>query len=143
MAGRIVFFIALFAASTFAQLNSVSPSLAGSVRVHVVFENGTPCDSFTHVTMAGRNGNIAEGFADSHCMAEFRNVPPGNYRLLVSAQGVPNTDTGAVTIDSVATNDLEVKVNRTGEAARNSSMSVAPFVAAVDLSIPASAAKEF
>jgi len=142
MAGR-AFLLAIFlAASAAAQLDPMVPSQVDRVRVHVAFSNSVPCDAYTHVSLIGRDGPVAEGFTDSHCTVEFRNVPSGNYHLAVSGRNFPMVDTGAVAVDSGLTRDLEVNVTRPGEPARTSQPSTST-VGVADLSIPAAAAKEF
>jgi tetratricopeptide (TPR) repeat protein len=146
MTGRAFLLFAFLASSSAAQsapLDAGPPTLMQSLRVHVSFASGGSCDSFTHADLVGRNGSVAQGFANSQCVIEFRDIPAGDYRLIVSGHGVANTDTGSVVVNSSDTRDLEVRVTRAGQPSHADVFTATASVAAADLKIPRSAAKEF
>ncbi len=112
------------------------------VRVRVSFTSGT-CGFSTQVRLVSRSGPVAEGLANEQCVVDFPNVPAGTYHVIVSGQNLPDTDTGSVAMDSVGSNEFEVRVTRSNDAERVNGATANPLVSAVDLGVPIRAQKEF
>jgi flagellin-specific chaperone FliS len=143
MACRTFVLLFLLVGAVFAQLDTGLTSLIRRVRVHVAFMAGGSCDASTQVAVIGRKGTVAQGFTNNECVAEFSNIPAGEYHVIVSGRAFPSTDTDHVAIDSSDTRDIEVKVQLGGQPGEAGGAQAGSFVAAVDLGIPANAAKEF
>jgi tetratricopeptide (TPR) repeat protein len=112
------------------------------VRVRVSFASGT-CGFSTQVRLVSRGGPVVEGLANEQCVVDFPNVPAGTYHVIVSGQNLPDTDTGSVAMDSVGSNEFEVRVTRANEVERANGATAIPLVSAVDLAVPIRAQKEF
>ena len=112
------------------------------VRVRVSFASGT-CGFSTQVRLVSRSGPVAEGLANEQCVVDFPNIPAGTYHVIVSGQNLPDTDTGSIAMDSLGSNEFEVRVTRANEVERANGATANPLVSAVDLGVPIRAQKEF
>jgi tetratricopeptide (TPR) repeat protein len=120
---------------------------SGNVNVRVTFSDGRRCTSQVQVELMDSSGSasIAESFTNDSGMAEFSRVKVGDYHIIVTGDGIENTDSGAFEVDSRKVSQfVYIAVKRTGEGeASKSKESNAHSIAAVDLNIPDNARKEF
>jgi Flp pilus assembly protein TadD len=86
---------------------------------------------------------LAEGSLNGECTAEFYDVPPGKYRIALSGPDTANADDGDVEVNSVISQDVEVRARHPQDSQMGGGASGAAFVSVSDLAVPASAAKEF
>ena len=86
---------------------------------------------------------LAEGSVNGECIVEFFDVPAGRYRVRVSGADATNADEGDVEVNSVISQELEVRVRHTEESAPSSWAARASFVSVTELGVPSNAAKEF
>jgi tetratricopeptide (TPR) repeat protein len=119
----------------------------GNLKVRVTFADGRRYNLPVRVQLmsSGSTSPLAEAYTSDAGMTGFNNVEIGNYYLIVSGQGIEETDSGAFEVDNRRTSQFQyvtVKRIRDGnEAAGNASGP--STVAAADMNIPANAAKEF
>jgi len=132
--------VLVLAGSVAAQINT--DQTIRQVRIHLTFANGV-CESSASVTLMGHNGPPAQGSANDQCVVDFDNVPQGTYHLYVSGPGVPNTDSGTITLSSGSPDEIEVKVNRANDPNHISGSAGGSLVSASDLAVPDRARKEF
>ncbi len=143
MTGRLVAFVFLLLATAAAQMRTDSTDVARHVRVRIAFGDHAPCNSSTRVALIGAMGfSLAEGSLSGECTAEFYDVPPGRYRIALSGPD-KNADDGDVEVNSVISQDVEVRAKHSQDAQMGSWTKSAAFVSANDLAVPANAAKEF
>jgi len=130
--------LALVVSSTIAQ------NRTGDVRVRITFSDGRGCNTHAHLTlMSGGGTRVLETYTDGQCMAAFDNLEVGNYRVMVSGDGLQETDSGLFEVDERKSGQyLFVAVKSVGEVKRAQPTSDA-IVSATTLKIPHSAAKEF
>jgi Tfp pilus assembly protein PilF len=120
---------------------------SGNLKVRVTFPDGRACNSIVRVQVMGgaSTSPVAEGYTNDAGMTEFNNLEIGNYHLIVSGEGVNETDSGTFEMDNRSASQylyVTVKPTKNAEQA-NIGMSRSPTVGAADLNIPESAAKEF
>jgi hypothetical protein len=119
----------------------------GNLKVRVTFTDGRRCDVTVRVQLMGgaSTSPVAEGYTNDAGMTEFNNVETGNYHLIVSGDGIDETDSGVFEVDNRRGSQFRyVAVRRrrdTDQAASN--ISGAPTIGTADLKIPEGAAKEF
>jgi tetratricopeptide (TPR) repeat protein len=137
---QIVAFIALlvFVGPTSAQERS------GNLKVRVTFSDGHPCNLRVLVRLMLSAGStpIAENYADENGFIDFEDVAVGNYHLIVSGDGVVETDSGLFEVDNrKGTQYQTVTVKRTDEVEHGKPSDATVSVAS--LSIPKNAHKLF
>lgn len=118
----------------------------GTLRVRVTFTNGRACNIPVRIQlMGGGNGALAETFTNDSGMADFNNIEVGVYHLVLSGQGIEETDSGSFEVDNRRGSQYEyVQVRKTSEAAQAAhDPNAGQTVAAADLNIPSKAAQEF
>jgi tetratricopeptide (TPR) repeat protein len=115
------------------------------IRVRVISSDGHSCDFQANVSLMSTSGaHVAQGLTNAECEVYFGNVAAGSYHVAVSGTGIEQSDSGTFDFDSTGHQDVEVnikhaeRVNQSGPTGPAS-----PLVAAVDLSIPERARKEF
>lgn len=86
---------------------------------------------------------LAEGPVNGECTAEFFDVPSGRYRVTVQGADASNADEGDVEVNSVVTQDLEVRAKHTEDSDPSAWTAHASFISVKDLGVPSNAAKEF
>jgi predicted Zn-dependent protease len=116
------------------------PTSSQQVRITVAFSNGGPCDPSTNIALLNSGGIVAEGAVNDSCEVNFSSISPGTYRISVTGQTFDRSDTHTVEINSSGMNDVEVRVQRKAQLPPSK---ISPLVSASDLSVPASAKKEF
>lgn len=144
MTGRTVVLLLALVGTGAAQVERGMSDMVRRVRVRVSFANNSPCDSSTRISLAGDAGfAVAEGSVNGECVAEFFDVPAGNYRVTLSGPNVANADEGAVEINPVIVQELQVRARHTGESDPMHGAAAGAFVSAVELGTPSNAVKEF
>jgi Flp pilus assembly protein TadD len=116
----------------------------GNLRVRVTDPNDRPIGAQAHVQLvaAGTAGVTDEGFCNEEGMVAFSSVPVGTYHLIVSGEGLEQTDSGSFEVDERKTTQMEyVRVKRLSDA--QSSGGGGPSVNVRDLNVPEAASKEF
>ena len=142
MTGRLLTFL-LFLGSASAQFNSGSMAATGRVRVQVSFANHGACVPTTLVTLESSSGfNFASTSVDGRCVADFFDVPAGNYRVRVSGGDVGSADNADISLSSGMTQEVELQA-RSNDSAANQKVAASAFVSVSNLAVPASAEKEF
>jgi tetratricopeptide (TPR) repeat protein len=112
----------------------------GSNRVRIRIESNRACDARTRVSLVSDSGPIvAEGYANSQCVAEFFSVAAGNYQVVVAGPGIAGTR--EFEIDANKTQELDVPVSASGQLKTAGVTSAT--VAASELTVPRSAKKKF
>jgi tetratricopeptide (TPR) repeat protein len=115
------------------------------IRVRVISSDGHSCDFQANVSLMSISGaHVAQDLTNAECEVYFGNVAAGSYHVAVSGTGIEQSDSRTFDVDSTGHQDVEVnikhaeRVNQSGPTGPAS-----PLVAAVDLSIPERARKEF
>src|SRR5882762_4527749 len=124
----------------------MDPSQFGNVHVHVVYTNDRSAGLHLRVRlMSGSGGTpVSENFTNDQGRTEFTRVPVGNYHVVVTGEGIEEADSGLFEVDRrKMSQDMFITVRRSNEANSNQMGPGAPSVAAVDLSVPDSARREF
>jgi tetratricopeptide (TPR) repeat protein len=115
--------------------------------VRVTFTDGRRCDIPVRVQLMGgaSTSPVAEGYTNDAGMTEFNNVEIGTYHLIVSGEGIDETDSGVFEVDNrKGSQYLYVAVRRRRDADQGASNAPgAPTIGTADLKIPEGAAKEF
>jgi tetratricopeptide (TPR) repeat protein len=143
MTGRLVVLLFLLLGEACAQFNTGSVVMTGRVRVQIWFADHSACDASTLVALIANDGfTLADNAVDGHCVAEFFDVPAGNYRVKVTGADVANADSADFALSPGMTQDLEVRARHTG-GSETQGFAVTAFVSVSDLSVPATARKEF
>ena len=127
------------AAVIHAQLSS------GNVHVYVTFPDDRATTEQLKVGLfGGSSGNqIAETYTNDHGQAQFLGVGLGNYRVVVSGQGIQTTESEEFEVDArQASQSIFVRV-RSSAPAQTDPLAGKPTISASDLKIPKKASKEF
>jgi tetratricopeptide (TPR) repeat protein len=119
----------------------------GTLKVRVTFLDGRPCTLQLRVQLMSSASTtpVAEGYTNDAGMVQFNNVEVADYHVVISGEGIVETDSGMFEVDNRRGSQyLYVSVKRTADASQaNANWPGSALVAAVDLNIPASAAKQF
>jgi predicted Zn-dependent protease len=118
-------------------------SVVGNIHVHVVYPDDRGAGLHLRVQLMNGSGStpVSEDFTNDRGVAEFTRVPVGAYHVVVSGEGVQDTDSGEFEIDRRKTSqDLFITV-RSSNSSKGAGGSGS--VAAADLIIPGEARKEF
>jgi Tfp pilus assembly protein PilF len=136
----LVFFIAVLILPS-----SVSAQeRGGNLKVRVTFTDGHPCNLRVMVRLMLSAGStpIAENYADESGIIDFDDIAVGNYHLVVSGDGIVETDSGLFEVDNrKGTQFQTVTVRRTDED--SPSQPSAATVSVAQMTIPKSAHKLF
>jgi len=142
MTGRLLLLFTLLATAS-AQINVGSASIGGRVRVWAVSEDHATCESTTRVALVASAGlTFAENSVNEQCVAEFFDVPEGNYRVKVTGPDLANFGETQITVSSGMAQDVEVQSRRKGNGGVPVNGASA-FVSVGELGIPSAAKKEF
>ena len=119
----------------------------GNLQVRVTFTNGRPCNIRVRVQLmdSASTNPVAEGYTNDSGMIEFNNVEIGNYHLIISGQGIEETDSGMFEVDPRRLSQIQYVAVKRASSTEETATSAggAPTVGAADLNIPENAAKEF
>ena len=142
---RLIVALLLLTSHAFAQYFKVDNY--GNVRVRVTFSDGHRCHMQVHLILMGGTSNtpVAESYSNDECMADFGGLGVGNYHIVVSGEGLEETDSGVFEVDSrKSSQSVFITVRRKNETDSGAAgSSGAPMVAAVDLNVPDSARREY
>jgi hypothetical protein len=118
----------------------------GNIRVRIVFENGRRCTTQVHIVLmaSASTSPVGETYTNDECMAGFDDLAVGTYHMVITGEGIQDTDSGLFQVDSRKTSQfIYVTVKPVGQSGEGAKGSGTPTVAAVDLNIPKKARKEF
>src|ERR1700752_3105906 len=120
-----------------------SSDVARYVRVRVEFSDRAPCDPSTRVELnGGRNFTLVESLVNSECVAEFFDVPTGEYRVTISGADARNGDQGEIEVHRGVSQDVEVRAVHTEKSGPSYWAPAAAFISVRDLGMPPKAARE-
>jgi tetratricopeptide (TPR) repeat protein len=140
----MLFFVST-SANTLQGQQGMDSSTVGNVHVHVIYPNDRAAGLHLRVRlMSGSSSTpVSENFTNDRGVAEFTRVPVGEYHVVVTGEGIADSDSGEFEIDRRKTSqDLFITVH-SSESNTPSSAGGNSSVAAVDLNVPDSARKEF
>ena len=144
MTDRLIAVVLLLLGAASAQIQNDSSDMVRRLRVRVAFADHAPCDSSTRVALTGSMGfALAEGSVNGECTADFFDVPSGRYRVTVRGSDATNADDGDVEVNSVITQDVEVRARHTEQSDPSHWAPAASFISVAELGVPPAAAKEF
>jgi tetratricopeptide (TPR) repeat protein len=126
--------------------SALAQGRSGTLRIRVTFPDGRACNTVVRVQLMGgaSTSPVAEGYTNDVGMTEFNNLEIGNYHLIVSGEGVEETDSGIFEVDSRRTSQyLYVTVRPARNAEQANMIPGESTVSTADLNIPAKAAREF
>lgn len=141
---RLAVLLLLLVPPCLAQFNR--PDSYGTLRVHVVFPDGRSCQIQLHVVLMGSSSNIpvADSYTNNECMVDFGELGVGDYHMVISGQGIEETDSGIFQVDSrKSSQSIFVTVRPSPQPGTVAGQSGPPTVAAVDLNVPEDAKKEY
>jgi len=133
------FLILLFVCQAVGQFRS------GALKVRVTFTDGHPCTIRVRVQLMVSAGStpVAENYTNDQGLTDFDDVEVGNYHLVLSGQGIEDTDSGMFEVDSRrGTQYQTITVRRTDEAGQKDGLG-APMVDVADMNVPKAARKQF
>jgi tetratricopeptide (TPR) repeat protein len=139
-----MFFVVAANAKALPGQQGMDSSTVGNVHVHIVYPNDRSAGLHLRVRLVSSgNTPISENFTNDQGRAEFSQVPVGQYHVIVTGDGIDETDSGEFEIDRRKTSqDLFITV-RSSESNSKQATTGLGSVAAVDLNVPDSARKEF
>lgn len=144
MTGRLIAVVLLLLGTVCAQIQRDSSDIVRRLRVRISFGDHAPCDSSTRVALTGNRGfALAEGSVNGECTAEFLDVPSGTYHVTVRGSDATNADDGDVDVNSVITQDVEVRARHTMQSGPSVWARNAAFIPVTELGVPSNAAREF
>jgi tetratricopeptide (TPR) repeat protein len=117
---------------------------SGNLKVRITFTNGRPCNLRVMVRLMLSAGStpVAENYADENGDIDFDDIEIGNYHLVVSGDGIVETDSGLFEVDNrKGTQFQTVTVKRTDEAEQGKGAGASVSVA--EMNIPKGAHKLF
>jgi Flp pilus assembly protein TadD len=117
----------------------------GNLQIRITDENDRPIGVQAHVQLmsAGVANAVDDGYSNKEGMIGFVSVPMGTYHLLVSGEGLAQTDSGSFEVDNrKTTQTIFVRVKRTSDTQQNGTGG-GPAVSVRDLNVPDAASKEF
>jgi tetratricopeptide (TPR) repeat protein len=124
--------------------SSAAQMRTGNLHVRITFTNGQPCTIKVRVQLMLSAGStsVAENYTNDQGLADFDEVEIGNYHLVISGEGIEQTDSGMFEVDNRhGTQFQTVTVRRTEEATQAKSSGA--MVAVQDMNIPKPALKQF
>lgn len=119
----------------------------GNLKVRVTFTDGRRCDIPVHIQLMGgaSTSPVAETYTNDAGMAEFDNLEVGTYHMVASGEGIEDSDSGVFEVDARRTSQsFYMAVTRVRDRKHvKGGGPDATTIAAADLNIPESAAREF
>ena len=114
-----------------------------TVRIRLSMPQGNVCDSQTKVVLLSAAGiSMGEAFTDGGCTVEYSSIPNGIYHLVVSGNGVAESDSESFEVGAQESEVFAVRVNPPAKS-ESQNKSGAALVSTVELNIPKKAKKEF
>lgn len=117
---------------------------SGNLRVRVVFSDDRALNFRARLQLmnGASNNTVDEAYTDEHGEAEFSRIAIGSYHIVVSGEGIQDTDSGVFDVDErKTTQSIMISVRRKGEGEQHQGLGAT--VAAADLHIPDEASTEF
>jgi tetratricopeptide (TPR) repeat protein len=116
----------------------------GDVRVRLVFANGRQCNIRARVVLmtGASTAPVANAYTDAECTVGFDNLAVGTYHMVVSGDGIEDTDSGTIQVDNRKMSQFVFITVRPKESDLALATGSGPSVAKVDLNIPKKARKE-
>jgi Tfp pilus assembly protein PilF len=135
----------------FVALPAVSPASSGraecSLRVTVSLQTGAPAGPGYRVELVrGINGDTPFTIVTTNSAgtAEFQNLEPGEYRVIISGQGILTEESATVRIgQDTAFQNASINVRISDDARPTEVHSMSPAVSVSDLNVPKKASNEF
>ena len=124
----------------------MDPGQFGNVHVHVVYADNRAAGLQLRVRLMSGSGStpVTENFTDEQGRAEFSRVPIGQYHVIVTGEGIEETESEEFEVDRrKMSQDLFITVRSGREGDSNQMGPASSSVAAVDLNVPDNARKEF
>jgi len=144
MTGHLSVLFLLLLGSASAQFNAGSLGMTGRVRVQVSSLDHASCAPTTLVTLESSAGfNFFSSAVDSRCVADFYNVPAGNYRVRVNGADIASADNPDFVLSPGMTEEVEVRTRSRQSVETSQKVAASSFVSVSDLGVPNSAEKEF
>jgi tetratricopeptide (TPR) repeat protein len=140
----LVFLLLSVAALVPRSAAQISAASRGNLKVRLFFTDGHPCTLRVQVQLmiSASTSPTGEQYTNDEGTASFDGIEVGNYHVVVSGDGIQQTDSGLFQVDArKGTQHLDLTVKRTDEG--KAKMPVAPTVSAMDLNVPKKAQKEF
>jgi tetratricopeptide (TPR) repeat protein len=139
-------FLTLLLASAQAQLRGgAGGTLAGSVHVHIVFDNERSAGPNLSVRLMEGSSNtpIANTYTDSNGQAYFSGVRVGDYHVMVSGDGIQTTESRTFEVDERKVTQAQyITVHRTDDSSPTPAGSKSSMISAGELNVPAKARRE-
>jgi tetratricopeptide (TPR) repeat protein len=120
---------------------------SGNVRVQLIFNDGRRCHVQAHVVLmsAANNTPVGDSYTNDECMVTFDRLGVGDYHMVITGDGIAETDSGTIQVDSrKASQSIFVTIKHEGEDESGAKPTTGPStVAAADLNVPDSAKREY
>jgi len=143
----VIFLLNVFVCKSSAQgvTFGVDSSQVGSLNVHAVYANGNPAGRQLRVRLMNGSSStiISEAFTNEQGSAQFVSIPIGEYHVIVSGEGIQESDSGEFELDRrKISQSIFVTVRPTGEGTAQRGEQGQSSVSKAELAIPARAKKE-
>lgn len=121
-----------------------SQNQTGNIQVRIVFANGRRCNIRAHAVLmvAASTAPVADAYTTEECMVGFNRLAVGSYHILVTGDGIEDTDSGLFDVDNRKVSQF-VFITVKPKESETATTGTGPTVASVDLNIPKKAKKEF
>jgi len=119
---------------------------SGNLKVRVWYPNGRHCQTQVKVELMDGSSNtpVTQAYTTNEGMVDFLSVKAGHYHLVVSGEGIQETDSGVIEVDTrkeTQSIDITVKLTDEDNSSQNGRPST-PTVAVADFNVPEAARKE-
>ena len=118
----------------------------GNLQVRITFSDGRHCNIHAHVILMAQSSTsrVAESYTNDDCMTEFNNLQIGNYHIVVSGEGIEDSDSGVFEVDERKISQFVYVTVRSQVQAGTAEQGVGgPTVAVLDMNIPENARKQY
>lgn len=116
-----------------------------NLKVRVVYtdDHAVPAHTRVQLMSSASNNPIGEEFSDDHGEVQFYGIGAGDYHVVVTGEGIQETDSGIFEVDGrTVGQSISVTVRRTGEG-EHPAKPGAPSVSANQLKIPGDARNKY
>lgn len=124
---------------------SGNSSTSGSVRIHVLLQNGRNAGPYLQVRLFESGTSTVAGVTYTNDVGEcaFSMIPVGSYHVEVSGDGIQTTQTDTFEVDNRKISQMQwVTVRRTEDSGPGPVSAHSGIVSATDLNVPGKARKE-
>jgi hypothetical protein len=117
----------------------------GSLKVRVTFTDGHPCNIKVRVRLMVSAGAtpVAESYTNDSGLTDFDDVEIGTYHLVISGEGIEDTDSGQFQVDNRRSSQYETVTVKRVEDPSQASAPGASTVSVAEMNVPKGAVKEF